>query len=370
MPQHIKHHSITVAVVLGVLAIGAGVFVYSGRYDMGADAPHNKAVFAVMQVLRERSVQVHSRDITVPNLNDDPLILEGAGHYAAMCVQCHLRPGMKDSEIRPGLYPQPPNLTQVRVEPRAAFWVIKHGIKMSAMPAWGLSHDDPTIWSMVAFVRALPDMSPAQYQDIVARAPADHDMDGDGGHSHGGADHDDAHGAADMHAMPMPAESESGHSHDAGAADGDGHEPVETVPAAEAPLSLDAMKPKAAPDAEAVAEAFQTALQRGDRAAVLALLAADARISEGGHTQSRDEYAEGHLGADIAFLQGATITPVALGSMAMGDTAMVGSESLIKTSVKGKPVTLRSREMLKLRQDGKDWKIVSVQWQSAPVPEE
>ena len=55
--------------------------------------------------------------------------------------------------------------------------MIKHGIKMSAMPAWGFSHDDATIWSMVAFLQKLPGMTPAQYQDIVARAPPDDDMD-------------------------------------------------------------------------------------------------------------------------------------------------------------------------------------------------
>jgi hypothetical protein len=118
-----------------------------------------------------------------------------------MCTECHLAPGRLDSEIRPGLYPQPPNLSQVRIDPKDAFWVIKHGIKMSAMPAWGGSHDDATIWSMVAFLQKLPDLTPAQYQDIVARAPPDEDMDG--GHSHGSAD---AHGAADMPGMQMPAQ--------------------------------------------------------------------------------------------------------------------------------------------------------------------
>ncbi|MBS0366766.1 MAG: cytochrome c [Proteobacteria bacterium] len=185
---HIRHYSITVAVVLGVLAVGAVVFVYSGLYDIGADDHHTRPVFAVLQTLRERSIHAHSEHLTVPDLNDPQLILEGAGQYAAMCTECHLAPGMKDSELRPGLYPQPPNLSQVRVGPKEAFWIIKHGIKMSAMPAWGASHDDPTIWSMVAFLQKLPDMTPAQYKDIVAKAPPDEDMDmgEDSDHGHGG----------------------------------------------------------------------------------------------------------------------------------------------------------------------------------------
>ena len=130
---------------------------------------------------------------------------------------------------------------------------------------------------------------------------------------------------------------------------------------------MDGLTPHAVPAAEAVAEAFHMALHSGDRDAVLALLAPDVSISEGGQVQSREAYASGHLGEDIAFLKTAKITPVSLGSMPMGDTAMVGSESDIQVTIKGKPTTLRSRELLNLKKDGKDWKIVSVQWQSAPV---
>jgi len=71
-------------------------------------------VFALLQTLRERSIQARSADLKMPDLNDPQLILKGAGQYAAMCTQCHLTPAMKDSELRPGLYPQPPNLSQAR----------------------------------------------------------------------------------------------------------------------------------------------------------------------------------------------------------------------------------------------------------------
>ena len=157
---------------------------------------------------------------------------------------------------------------------------------------------------------------------------------------------------------------EAGHSH--AAADGDAHEHA-AAPEVEAPLSMEGMKPGAVPTAETVARAFQAALQRGDREAVLALLAPDVRVSEGGHTQTLDEYAADHLGEDIKFLKAARLTPVSLGSMPMGDTAMVGSESDIEATIKGKPTTLRSREMLKLSKSGDSWKIVSVQWQTTPT---
>lgn len=187
-----------VLITLLVLVLGAGVFVWSGIYNPGADSPHWKITYALMQATRERAVEQHASAIPLSaNLDDPQLILKGAGQYAAMCTSCHLAPGMKDSELRPGLYPLPPNLSEVSVDPREAFWVIKHGMKMSAMPAWGMSHDDATIWSMVAFLQKLPGMTPAQYKEMVAKAPPDEDMGtmddatmpAPGGHARGSHSH-------------------------------------------------------------------------------------------------------------------------------------------------------------------------------------
>jgi mono/diheme cytochrome c family protein len=177
MKDHIKRHSISITIVSALLAMVFGIFVYSGIYNIGADDHHSKVVFAVLKTLRDRSIEFRSAELRVPNLDDQELIIKGAGEYAAMCKQCHLAPGIKNTEVRVGMYPQPPNLSQIRIEPRAAFWVIKHGVKMSAMPGWGSTHDDPTIWGMVAFLRKLPEMSPEQYKSVVAKAPHDHDED-------------------------------------------------------------------------------------------------------------------------------------------------------------------------------------------------
>jgi mono/diheme cytochrome c family protein len=210
MQQQIKHHSITVVATIVVLAALAGFFVYSGLYNIAADDPHTKPVFTVMQTLRDRSIEIRANSLAVPNLDDPQTILKGAGQYAAMCTGCHLAPGNKDSEIRPGLYPKPPDLSQTRVEPKAAFWVIKHGIKMSAMPAWGGSHDDETIWSMVAFLQKLPDMKPDQYKELVAKAPPDDDMPMSDGHNHVHK-HSGSDGASHDHAGSS--DSDDGHSH-------------------------------------------------------------------------------------------------------------------------------------------------------------
>ncbi len=177
--KRIFEHALVVVVVLAVIAIALGLYARSGLYDIGADNHHWALTYRILQSVRDRSIRARSRNLRPPNLNDPELVLKGAGQYAAMCTGCHLEPGKKSSEVREGMYPRPPNLSNIRVDPRDAFWVIKHGIKMSAMPAWGASHDDATIWSMVAFLQKLPELTPQQYKDIVAKAPPDEDMEMD-----------------------------------------------------------------------------------------------------------------------------------------------------------------------------------------------
>ena len=67
-----------------------------------------------------------------------------------------------------GLNPQAPNLTDAvkAWTPRQLFWIIKHGVKMTGMPSFGATHDDDDVWSIVAFVEKLPEMSAEQYRQL------------------------------------------------------------------------------------------------------------------------------------------------------------------------------------------------------------
>ena len=169
---------IVVCATLLALAVLLVLFVFSGAYDVAADVPHLAATRVLVGILREKSIQRRAHDIRVPPLDDPKSVQEGAEHYSAMCVDCHLAPGITVSEIRAGLEPAPPNLSEQQIDPRVAFWVIKHGIKMTGMPAWGRTHDDAKIWDIVAFVRLLPRMSAAQYRALTAAARADeHETD-------------------------------------------------------------------------------------------------------------------------------------------------------------------------------------------------
>ena len=199
MPFVTRHSMLTL--VVASVAAGAilGIFVWSGFYNIGADDTHTKPVYALMETMRERSINRYANAIKVPDLTDPALIRQGAGNYDSMCTGCHLAPGMESTELSKGLYPAPPAFATTEVgNPAHHFWVVKHGIKASGMPAWGKSMEDPYIWGMVALIQQLPKLDAAQYQALVASS---------GGHSHGGGETamDDDAEASDHHHDDAPA---------------------------------------------------------------------------------------------------------------------------------------------------------------------
>lgn len=184
-----------------VITFAAVAGVYGGAYNIGADAPHWTATHSMIDIFRERSIAARSARIVVPPLDDPAMIAEGAEHYSAMCVQCHLAPGIENTELREGLYPLPPNLAEHNHDESdhgndaaRQFWIIKHGIKMTGMPAAGKTHDDDELWGIVAFVRKLPDMTPEQYAELTA--DTEHHEHGD---TKGGAPESPAQNAQPEH---------------------------------------------------------------------------------------------------------------------------------------------------------------------------
>src|SRR6476646_9660062 len=168
-----------VALAAGALLVvtATAVLVHMGSFDVAADTPHSQPVFWLMNTVRESSIAVRAASISAPSdLADAKRIASGAAQYDEMCGLCHLAPGMKRTEISRGLYPRAPELRRKsELTPAEQFWVVKHGLKMTGMPAWGVTHDDELLWDIVAFLRKLPELTADQYQALVKSAPKTHD---------------------------------------------------------------------------------------------------------------------------------------------------------------------------------------------------
>jgi mono/diheme cytochrome c family protein len=167
-----------VASALSVLVGATAVAIYVGLYNIGADVPHPQPIYWLYETVRDRSVAARAREIVVPtDLDDVKRISTGSGLYAEMCSGCHLAPGMKRTEISRGIYPRAPELRRkTALTPAEQFWIVKHGVKMTGMPAWGVTHDDELLWDVVAFVRTLPELTPEQYETLVKNAPKHEDL--------------------------------------------------------------------------------------------------------------------------------------------------------------------------------------------------
>ncbi|MDF1589245.1 MAG: cytochrome c [Gammaproteobacteria bacterium] len=165
------------AFIIVVTVIASLFFIYSGVYPMGADTPHNKFTYWVLETLRDRSITRAASNVKLPeNLSSPARLLRGGPDYNEMCVSCHLSPSKSETDFTKGLYPSPPNLIEIPDQKlneaqrdQRRFWIIKHGIKASGMPSWAYGHDDERIWDMVAFLKKLPTLSLVQYQILTSK---------------------------------------------------------------------------------------------------------------------------------------------------------------------------------------------------------
>lgn len=152
-----------------LLLIGGLAFIYSGVYDIAATDPHLPLVRWALEKARIQSVKAHAKGVVAPRGLDDPAkILVGTEHFAAHCAICHGAPGVPKGDVARGLYPQPPSLSEAAklYTPAELFWILKHGIKMTGMPAWS-DHSDEELWATVAFLEKLPTMTEQDYATLV-----------------------------------------------------------------------------------------------------------------------------------------------------------------------------------------------------------
>jgi mono/diheme cytochrome c family protein/cytochrome c2 len=153
-----------------VVIAGAAAFVYSGIYDIAATEQHTAPVFWVLKTTMRRAIQHHARDVNVPRLADPTLISKGRTLFVAHCSRCHGAPGVAPEPFALGLRPTPANLANTGIEwpPAQLYWAIKHGMKLTGMPAWEYRLADDDLWAIVAYIQRMPYESPREFHERIA----------------------------------------------------------------------------------------------------------------------------------------------------------------------------------------------------------
>ena len=85
------------------------------------------------------------------------------------CRPCHGSPGRQAPRIALAMTPHPPYLPPAIAgwAPDELYYIVKHGVKFTAMPAWPAGRRDDEVWAMVAFLRALPRMDARSYRALA-----------------------------------------------------------------------------------------------------------------------------------------------------------------------------------------------------------
>lgn len=163
---------LSLGIATAALAAGGLLIAVSGVMPIKASSRHWAITEWVLHFAMRRSVVTHAA-LSAPSppegLDDMSFVLRGAGHYETGCRPCHGAPGDPMPRIPFAMTPHPPELSP-RVPSWSAkqlFYIVKHGVKFTGMPAWPAQERDDEVWAVVAFLRRLPSLDEAGYASLV-----------------------------------------------------------------------------------------------------------------------------------------------------------------------------------------------------------
>lgn len=162
---------VTGLVGLAVIPAAVTLFVRSGIYDVAASKRHTKFTEWITHETMVHSVRKQARGIVSPASTSAAQLIAGFCSYETHCVACHGAAAVARQSWVSGLEPQPPYLLDVtqRFTPPQQFWIVRNGIKMTAMPAWQGTMSELETWDVVAFLETMPKMNSADYLKLRAR---------------------------------------------------------------------------------------------------------------------------------------------------------------------------------------------------------
>ena len=153
------------------------LIVASGIVDLSAARPHPDGWARLLHYAFRRSTSRHSDQVPPADLDSPLRVAAGAAYYGQVCAHCHGGPGLGQNPVVLSMHPRPQYLVtdlpaqDAHFTPAELFRIVKAGVKYSAMPSWPADGRDDEVWHLVAFLRALPGMSPETFRSLAIVAP-------------------------------------------------------------------------------------------------------------------------------------------------------------------------------------------------------
>jgi len=170
----VRHPLLTGGAFAFAGAIAAALVVASGVVPVRASSGHWRITAWLLDFAKVRSVATYSLGIEAPTLEDPALVLRGAAHYESGCAPCHGRPGGVIPPVMAAMTPVPPVLSDGRLarwKAEQLFTIVKHGIKLTGMPAWPAQQRDDEVWAVVAFLLRIQTFDADAYRILVFDSP-------------------------------------------------------------------------------------------------------------------------------------------------------------------------------------------------------
>lgn len=159
-------------IIVGIAAtiiaglVGAYLLLHSGFIPANADAQPGWLELWMARTSLRATLQREAPKGSNPVALTDANLIQGIDLFAQHCAICHgtSAGAASASPIAKGLYPKPPQLATNGVEddPQGySFWKIKHGIRLTGMPAWRYTLNDQQIWTLALFLKHMDKLPPA-----------------------------------------------------------------------------------------------------------------------------------------------------------------------------------------------------------------
>src|SRR3954463_1525684 len=181
-------------VIVTLVLLAGTVFAVStfGLYPIGADNPPGGLERSLAMRAMDTYAEKHKPAMDNPTQLTADNLTEGAKEYEEHCAFCHGGAKAKLSPMQNKFNPPVPQLvSRVPHDPdNWLFWVTKHGVRMTGMPAWDGVMSDEEIWKVVAFLKhtdKLPPETAAAWQQL-ASTPGEIDEHTPEQHTHTHAD--------------------------------------------------------------------------------------------------------------------------------------------------------------------------------------
>ena len=137
-----------------------GLMIAVSQYSLSATPEPGKLEIYLATRAKHVLIRRSSREpIPAPPSNLKASTEEGDKLFGTECAACHGLDGHNPTDAGRWMYPRAADLTSPelqRYSDRELFWIVKNGIRLSGMPAFGNVEPDDHIWNLVEYVRTLP----------------------------------------------------------------------------------------------------------------------------------------------------------------------------------------------------------------------